>query len=273
MSILKYDENFKNEVVEYFLNNPNLSCRKLANIFNISKDMALKWMKPYIEPKTLKKFDREYFKEINSEEKAYWLGFSYADGYISFLRNGGAYELTLCEEDKSHIEKFIKCLNAEHTLKRKEVKLKGYDKIHIAYRLNLCDYGFAKDLERRGCIERKSLTKTFPTEEQCPSEYIRHFLRGYFDGNGNISFHNNSLGIGVDSSEYFLKGFTEFCIKNIPNIGEEFNYTQVKGKNGWKCSKSGIKAMNILDYLYTDSNIYLDRKYEKYLEIKKLKGI
>ena len=45
-----------------------------------------------------------YFDKINTEEKAYWLGFLYADGSISSKED--KIELGLAEKDLHHIEKF-----------------------------------------------------------------------------------------------------------------------------------------------------------------------
>lgn len=269
MAIVKYSEEFVREVESYFLNNTETSCRNLGKLFGISKDMALKIMQPHIKPKELKKFNREFFKEIDTEEKAYWLGFSVADASIELLRNGGSYEITLCEEDKSHLEKFIKSLDSEHTLKRREIKLKGYDKIHIAYRLVLCGYEFTKSLERRGCIERKSLIKTFPTEEQCPKEFLRHYLRGYVDGNGYLDLKKNNITtvFQLDSSKYFLDGFVNHIEKIFPEFKNRIDVKNKQGKNGYYIRLSTNISTPIIKYLYSNSNIYLDRKYNK---IKKL---
>lgn len=269
MAITKYSDEFVKEVEGYFLNNKEISCRDLGKIFNISKDMALKIMQPHIEPKTLKKFNREFFREIDTEEKAYWLGFSVGDASISFLRNGGSYEITLCEEDKSHLEKFIKSLESEHCLKRREIKLKGYDKIHVAYRLILCGYEFTKDLERRGCIERKSLTKTFPTEEQCPKEFLRHYIRGYVDANGSIGNTVHEDGritnqyFQLDSSVYFLEGMIKYIEELIPESKDTMKIYYKENSKGTSMRTTPTIAKKLIKYLYSDCSVYLDRKYEK----------
>ena len=50
------------------------------------------------------KFDNTVFDTIDTEEKAYWLGFMYADGYVQ--NNGNSVELSLKGSDVEHLEKF-----------------------------------------------------------------------------------------------------------------------------------------------------------------------
>ena len=58
-----------------------------------------------------KKINKNIFEVINTEEKAYWLGFLYADGYVGLTDN--RVELTLQLSDVNHIEKFKTFLNSD----------------------------------------------------------------------------------------------------------------------------------------------------------------
>jgi len=51
------------------------------------------------------------------------------------------------------------------------------------------------DLERLGCISNKSLILKFPTIDQVSEEFIPHFLRGYFDGDGTVFMSANTNGV------------------------------------------------------------------------------
>ena len=44
------------------------------------------------------------------------------------------------------------------------------------------------DLIKQGCVPNKSLILTFPNKHQVPKNLINHFIRGYFDGDGSISY-------------------------------------------------------------------------------------
>ncbi len=55
----------------------------------------------------------DYFSIIDTEEKAYWLGFIFADGYIS-NKNGKRVGITLKSSDRDHIIKFAKAISATY---------------------------------------------------------------------------------------------------------------------------------------------------------------
>lgn len=71
--------------------------------------------------------DETYFDEIDSEEKAYWLGFIYADGYIRERKSGKSLEIKLAVKDKKHLELFREHLKSTHKITEgvNEVRYKG----------------------------------------------------------------------------------------------------------------------------------------------------
>ena len=49
-----------------------------------------------------------YFKVIDNKEKAYWLGFIYADGYLERLKgNQLRLGIEICKKDEILLDKFI----------------------------------------------------------------------------------------------------------------------------------------------------------------------
>ena len=88
-------------------------------------------------------FNENYFEKIDTEDRAYWLGFLYADGNVSYGKDkngnkkGCTVEVTLSEKDKSHLYKFLKCLNADfnYPLEKRIVHLN--DKKFVSYRVSL----------------------------------------------------------------------------------------------------------------------------------------
>lgn len=198
-------------------------------------------------------FEDRLFKTIDSEEKAYWLGFLYADGCVTYSTNKHRYVIEIClaEKDKLHIEKFKIFLNTLTTIKYRE-KTK-------AFRLSICSKLMCEDLINLGCFSNKSLTLQFPTEEQVPKKFIKHFIRGYFDGDGCISNGNVSL-----------LGTFEF----LNSIKELFNFTELpisKDKrhlnNTFYLRFRRAESSLFLHTIYNNSNVYLERKYNKYVDI------
>lgn len=202
------------------------------------------------------------FEKIDSEEKAYWLGFLYADGSI-YKNNKGHYrfELGLAEKDLTHIEKFKKFVNSKHNIKYR-IKTKSF-------RLSFNDPQFAKDLIELGCVPNKSLILTFPTEEQVPLELQKHFIRGYFDGDGYLSKPPRGLGISLLGTNEFLNSLLDYMYSVI-NITKKNPLKKDKRhlNNTYYFEFSGDNARYFLKHIYENSNIHLDRKYNLFENIK-----
>lgn len=195
------------------------------------------------------------FSSITTEEDAYWLGFIYADGYIS---KEGKFELSLNYKDFSHLLKFAEfCDFAKNKVIEKQ-------KVGVYYR---CRISFAtkflqKQFYELGVIPNKSLILTYPSF--LTEELHRHFIRGYFDGDGCMYIRkprtNNNIKREITVSILGTKSFLEnlnlnsgITIKNV-----------VKRKNIYVLTFSCKEARKFLKYIYTDSITYLDRKFNKY---------
>ena len=74
------------------------------------------------------------FDTIDSEEKAYWLGFIYADGWISDANN--CFTLTLQQRDVEHLLKFNEFIANKNSICYR--KYKRYENVSV----NLCDDHF-----------------------------------------------------------------------------------------------------------------------------------
>ena len=55
-----------------------------------------------------------------------------------------------------------------------------------------------KNISKEIFEEAKTFTLRFPTENQVPKELLRHFIRGYFDGDGCVSFYTNRKTVMVN---------------------------------------------------------------------------
>lgn len=194
------------------------------------------------------------FEKIDTEEKAYWLGFLYADGSVGSKEN--KIELGLAEKDLKQIEKFKKFLNIDNKISYREAS-KSY---RISFRSDKCK----QDLINLGCVPKKSLVLTFPTEKQVPNVLLRHFIRGYFDGDGWFTNTEKCFQIGIIGTEDFVKGFL-FHTKDIINCDNTI--FEVHRRDGAKRYVFGSykDVLNFLNWIYKDANIYLDRKYDQYL--------
>lgn len=218
--------------------------------------------------------NEHYFDVIDTEDKAYFLGLLYADGYNNEKR--GMVSLKLQCEDKHILDSFNGCVESNRPLgfiNRSKDNIKWKD----CYCLTVQSRIFSQALAKLGCFQKKSLTLKFPTEEQVPTNLLRHFLRGYIDGDGTIltTFHvtNSRIQVKLVSTVDFCESLKELlynrfdinCLIYRPLTSiERDTSTRIISLN------SKPSCINFLDWIYKDSTIFLTRKYVKYLECQQI---
>lgn len=202
--------------------------------------------------------DEDIFNNIDTEEKAYWLGFLYADGNVSDRNN--SIELGLKESDYEHIEKFKSFLKTNRPIYKK-VKRVG-KKEYVGYRLFITSEKIKTDLISKGCVPKKSLTIKFPSSDIVPDNLIHHFIRGYFDGDGCITKNNKLVSVELLGTEDFIRSYIKWTGLHENKVAS-FKHSEVK-----RVLYAGSYAMHIMDKLYSDANIYLNRKYDLYTSYK-----
>ena len=204
------------------------------------------------------KFDNTVFDIIDTEEKAYWLGFLYADGYISSTNN--TVELSLKSTDYEHLNKFKVFLQYRGDVKISSIKCK--DKSYSRCRLSVTDKHFHDRLVRLGCIPKKSLILKFPSLNIFSNkDLVIDFIRGYIDGDGCLSFTSNGrLTIQIVGTKEFLDGI----ISVFPQIFSKRRKDKRSLNNTYTLDCACSKADYVASKLYEKATIYLDRKYERY---------
>ncbi len=192
------------------------------------------------------------FKVIDSEEKAYWLGFLYADGSIYEPRGG--VEITLAAKDVLHLKRLRDFLSPQSPIKPKDVVLNGVS--YPAFRFYVTSMEIVHDLIAKGCPPAKSLILQFPTPDVVPDHLIHHFMRGYFDGDGTSHLRNdNQILIEILGTPEFLDGYYD-KLSNFLFLTRPTEYGQAKGLR-W--SGNGNYS-RFAEFIYKDATIYLQRK-------------
>lgn len=211
---------------------------------------------PIINKTQISKFNEHVFDNIDTEEKAYWLGFIFADGYIS--SSNYLFELSLSINDLSHLQKFAKFM--QHR-----------DPNHIIIDSHRCRWCIGSKylwnvLNSYGCTPKKSLTLRFPNQSIFRNKnLIKHFIRGYIDGDGSISYRDKDH----TDVNFTVLGTFEFLTVLQCYLPLKMKYVMFQRKlnvNTWTFRLNGGIGLYNLKYLYEDASIYLQRKKERYEE-------
>lgn len=205
-----------------------------------------------------------FFNAIDTEEKAYWLGMLYADGTIQEGR--GTVSLGLKSDDEPHIQRMLDDMESDNPIKTYSKKMNG--KTFYSSKANIYSRQLTNDLVALGCFQNKSLSLEFPTESQVPRHLIFHFIRGYFDGDGSISY-TTPRKTGRRQYKYSVVGTEEFIdsLKTWLGIGH-LKTSKRKNKNLYCVGTSGrFQVDRVMKLLYEDATVYLERKYKIYQEM------
>lgn len=214
-------------------------------------------------------FNENFFNKIDTEEKAYWLGFLMADGYISKNNNSYKVGLILSTCDYIHLEKLNKSLESNHPVKTYEATKNSYSKNSYSRIIYYSEIMF-NDLLKYNLVEHKT-NVLIPPDISLLGNYISDFIRGYFDGNGSITHtntkQNNNYAFKLVSTKEFLD-FVNNYIKEKLGFSANKYYKRKDYQEVMSLEFGGnLKTQKILDLLYKDAIIYLDRKYQRYLDL------
>lgn len=233
------------------LNENNVKMRTTGNSYNLG----------------IYTLNEHYFDFIDTEEKAYWLGFISADGYVG----DDGITISLQYKDKEHLNKFLNNINSNSIIK--------YQKSTNSFRVSVYSKYIVDIMRKMGFNKNKSQTQTFPN---CiTNDLYKHFIRGVWDGDGSITILKRLKKRYIN---YTTECKISICgqismITKIKDIIIEYCHVnntkiQLKEKGFSIIDWSGrIQCLKILDWLYRDSIIYLDRKYEKYIAMKNIKEV
>ncbi|MCX6813361.1 MAG: hypothetical protein NTV77_02710 [Candidatus Azambacteria bacterium] len=212
--------------------------------------------------------NENFFKKWNNE-MAYVLGFFCADGNLTIgKRNNHYIEFTNC--DKDILEKIRKTLGSNHKISKHKRKNKNW---RTYYRLQIGSKEMFYDLTRLGMIVNKSKVLGCPN---VPSKYLSHFVRGYFDGDGNVvcGYFRKSdrkskspvLSVRFTSgSKTFLTQLKDRLKKHL-NLSGSIHYNA-----GWRLIYSTNDSRTLFRFIYTNADsLFLNRKRRVFMKDNQL---
>jgi len=221
-------------------------------------------------------FDENYFENIDTEKKAYWLGFIASDGSLNYGSKETAslrIHISVHERDETHLAQFRKDINGDFKIKRfltTSFEALGYSPSSMV-RVDVNSNKLCKDLMKQGICFNKTYHLKIPNLD---NEFIRHYLRGYFDGDGHVGFVKRK---GIESHRKDRFNF-EIVSKTV-EILEYFQYNlrqndinaniyQRKSNGMFRLVTASRKeGLKLFHYIYKNSNTYMQRKYDVFCKI------
>lgn len=260
-------EELKQEIIEFYKSQP-MSLKSVGEKFNLSSPTISKILKDVPRYSKASIFNpnmkEDYFDNIDTEEKAYFLGLLISDGNVFTDGTGRQHSIsiTLDSGDEYILNRFREALGANTSVTRD-----GRGCSQIAIRSNK----IAKALEKYGVVPRKSYITYLPLN--ISNEMFPHLIRGIFDGDGSIQAHQHKTrflhAISFCGSHKLMQDIVDYIQKRLTLMGS-INVYDYKDRE-----LSDFKLQRVQDiytfgeWMYKDATIFLKRKRETYLEFKK----
>lgn len=265
-------------IIDTYVAEP-ISISDVANQFNVCNVTVSRILKrsniPLYNKQQLsnKNLNVNYFHSVDSEVKAYLLGFLLTDGCIYYNSNSNTYKvsLQLKDSDKYIIELFKNQLNSSNVIVQDVRKRKTI--VTCGYSCTITNNIVAKDLISLGVAVGKP-NRTFPNID---IKLLPHLLRGIFDGDGCVTYRKNH---NTYRARVNIVGYSSILIP----IHDIYNSVLKLSKHSAKIDNQDntLSALNIYriddilsfyHYVYDDAHYYLYRKKEKFEEFFKLRNM
>lgn len=260
---------FKQYEKEYLDGTPAISIIKKYGLpqdsfYKYLSDVGIK--RSMREAHSVYNINQDVFEKVNSEQGAYFLGLLFADGTLSVKKQ--SVRLKLSYKDLEIIESFKLFLQYDGPIKKREYSKKNknwQDQVGIdIYNKKLND-----DLFILGMVPAKSLILKMPN---IPKEYLKDFIRGYYDGDGGIYIYKNKkrFNIQFTSSSEFIESLSKIFKNKFGFAGT------ITSRHNNNCKTMMIggeqQIIRLLDWLYSDATIFINRKHQQYLEAKEIQS-
>ena len=254
----------KEEIIKIYKSRP-MTHKELSNITGVSSVTICKIFKEnniqvYTKTKIYSpNLLENYFKHIDDEFKAYFLGLIITDGCIHNNKRGtNLVSITLQDSDKDILQEFAQCVGSN-----KKITSDGRG----CYGIQILSNEMCNDLSRHGVIPNKSLQTIFP--KNIPIKMYRHLIRGLIDGDGSYSFYSRE-----NQGRHAHTKAIRFCQGNrrfIEDMIDFLSYTVGVSKpsiyqekeNLWSVAyRKDEDMIKLIDFMYKDARIYIKRKFD-----------
>lgn len=250
--------------------------KDIASVVNATTREVMGWVNHNL-PRKVRTFNNRYFQYIDTPTKAYWLGFIYADGWISHSQDRGQTQLEFGMKLQARDLKALQDLNNElggvHSITPIHIEKKLFNRNQVTisncYSLRVYSRPLVRDLMSHSITFNKSHNPIYPEIEE---KYFFDFLRGYIDGDGCISDgiitrneKRSSLSVTIVSKNREVLDY----IGNYIFEHYQISFSVLSQHDCWLIHWYCGNALKVLDLCYYDDSVQkLQRKYDRYLTIK-----
>lgn len=206
--------------------------------------------------------NHDYFENIDTEKKAYFLGLLMADGCVMESKKGKVVNFGLKESDKYLIDEFANEIgfngklhveSAEQKTLRSGFASTGFVSIRFV------SEKMVNDLNKYGIVPRKTGKEYVP--ENISEEFLPHFIRGCFDGDGSAFVSQGYFRISYYGSH-------KIC-QDILDVMQFDNKVYDKTSVSFFSIQRKEYIKQFYDFIYKNATIYMHRKkdlFEKYMQ-------
>jgi len=213
--------------------------------------------------------NHKFFDVINTTN-AWVLGWILSDGFIN--KNTNAFGIKINKKDKDILLKIKELINYSGKILTTKTYLKITNKSYNHLLLKISSQRIVKRLNSLGIYHGKTKKELFieQIKKSNNEEIIKSFIKGIFEGNGSIVYTKNSLLFQIVGTKELLLDIQLFLMKYL-GLGKTKLTRNIQKGNNWLLRYRGNKqALNIFNWLYSNNRLHLNRKYKKYLRIKRI---
>ena len=264
-----FNQDQQKYIIDRYLTTPYA---QLASELGFTERQVRGWINNHCKKK-YREFNDQYFNVIDTAEKAYWLGFILADGWISIHKHGRTDELPSYEfgmqlqrRDRYMLERLNAAFGNKHVIADETIRMKIAGNMHVTSAessiLRVYSKKLVQSLEKYGITPKKTYDDSVPIVDDL---FLPDFLRGYIDGDGCICLQHHDRHLVVHITAFSKQRLEKLRDLIHDKLGVSSRiYSEGDRKHRLVVYRQD-DVKRFLDLLYRDPDcMRLERKYQIY---------
>ena len=258
----------KEKIIKYYYDNPDKQVKEINKIFKLTKrtmNNLFKEFNIFSRRKNRYTLNEYFFDTIDNELKAYLLGYLFADGFVGDEKYNNIV-FSQKKEDAETVKLLKESIEYTGDLRIFKPRISSFENSSDQVAINFSSTHMSNTLRKCGLV-KKEFYNNFP---KLNNVLMRHFIRGFFDGDGSITLTKSNYKDKIYYGGAFNIIINKNLVESFLSLFNSIHFTIDQSKTDYmvylKCnSKKSIKF--IYNYFYKDSKYFLSRKKKKFDEI------